>query len=162
MQDFKFKNTRQYPIKIIASAKNGVATVAIYGIKEAEEYTFSFRTVTVSTIPTTTKYIEDSTIAAGVEVIKQKGVNGKKTETYMIKMLNGKVISSTLLSKDTYDAMQKIILRGTKGANKNTNTNTTTQNKPTQTPATNTNTVTNTSVNTVETNVSAETKNEIN
>ncbi len=116
MTDFKFKNTRKYPIKIIASAKNGVATVSLYGIKEAEEYTFSFRTVTVSTLPTSTKYVEDPTLAAGVEVVQQKGANGRKTETYMTKMLNGKVISTTVLSRDTYDAMQKIIRRGTKGA----------------------------------------------
>lgn len=125
MTDFKFKNTRKYPIKIVASAKNGVATVSLYGIKEEKEYTFSFRTVTVSTIPTSTRYIDDPTLSVGTEKVKQKGANGRKTETYMTKMLDGKVISTTLLSKDTYDAMQKIILRGTKGAvNTNTNTNT--------------------------------------
>ena len=127
MTDFKFKNTRKYPIKIVASAKNGVATVSLYGIKEEKEYTFSFRTVTVSTIPTSTRYIDDPTLPVGTEKVKQKGANGRKTETYMTKMLDGKVISTTLLSKDTYDAMQKIILRGTKGAvNTNTNTNTNT------------------------------------
>ena len=127
MTDFKFKNTRKYPIKIVASAKNGVATVSLYGIKEEKEYTFSFRTVTVSTIPTSTRYIDDPTLSVGTEKVKQKGANGRKTETYMTKMLDGKVISTTLLSKDTYDAMQKIILRGTKGAvNTNTNSNTNT------------------------------------
>ena len=123
------------PVKIIASAKNGVATVSIYGIKEGEEYTFSFRTVTVSTIPTSTKYIDDPTLEAGKEKVKQKGANGKKTETYMTKMLNGKIISTTIISRDTYDAMQKIILRGTKGA---TNTNTKTEsNKTNSTETTN-------------------------
>ena len=126
MTDFKFKNTRKYPVKIIASAKNGVATVSLYGIKESEEYTFSFRTVTVSTIPTSTKYIDDATLPAGTEKVKQKGANGKKTETYMTKMLNGKIVETKILSRDTYDAMQRIVLRGTKGA-----TNTTTENNKT-------------------------------
>lgn len=128
MTDFKFKNTRKYPVKIIASAKNGVATVSVYGIKESEEYTFSFRTVTVSTIPTSTKYIDDATLPAGTEKVKQKGANGKKTETYMTKMLNGKIVETKILSRDTYDAMQRIVLRGTKGA---TNTTTTENNKTT-------------------------------
>ena len=128
MTDFKFKNTRKYPVKIIASAKNGVATVSLYGIKESEEYTFSFRTVTVSTIPTSTKYIDDATLPAGTEKVKQKGANGKKTETYMTKMLNGKIVETKILSRDTYDAMQRIVLRGTKGA---TNTTTTENNKTT-------------------------------
>ena len=112
--DFKFKNTRQYPIRLSASAKNGIATISIYGIKEENEYTFSFNTKTIASIPFGTKYIEDSSLPAGTEKVKQNGVNGLKTETYITKMLNGKVISTTLLSRDTYDAMQKIILKGTK------------------------------------------------
>jgi vancomycin resistance protein YoaR len=40
--DFRFKNTRKYPIRITASAVNGIATVSIYGIKEENEYTFKF------------------------------------------------------------------------------------------------------------------------
>ena len=134
--DFKFKNTRKYPVKIVASAKNGVAIVSIYGIKEETEYTFSFRTVTISTLPTSTKYVDDPTLAAGTEKIKQKGANGKKTETYMYKMLNGKVISTTLLSKDTYDPMQKIIIRGTKGLQTNTKKETETKTQTNNTTTT--------------------------
>ena len=114
MTDFKFKNTRKYPIRIMASAQNGIATVSIYGIKEENEYTFTFNTRTVASIPFTTKYVEDSTLPAGTEKVKQKGANGLKTETYITKMLNGKVISTELLSKDTYDAMTRIILKNTK------------------------------------------------
>ncbi len=114
MTDFKFKNTRKYPIRIMASAQNGIATVSIYGIKEENEYTFTFSTRTVASIPFTTKYVEDSTLPAGTEKVKQKGANGLKTETYITKMLNGKVISTELLSKDTYDAMTRIILKNTK------------------------------------------------
>lgn len=113
--DLKFKNTRKYPVRIVASAKNGIATVSIYGIKEENEYTFSFSTKTIATIPFATQYEEDETLAEGVEKVKQKGANGLKTETYITKMQNGKVISTTLLSRDTYDAMARIIQKG-KGA----------------------------------------------
>ena len=112
--DFKFKNTRKYAIKIKATASNGVATISIYGIKENPEYNITFETKTISTIPVTEKYIEDNTIAEGIEEIKQKGANGCVTETYIIKSLNGQVVSKDLLSKDTYSAMQRIILKGTK------------------------------------------------
>ena len=133
--DFKFKNTRTYPVKIVASAKSGIATVSIYGIKEADrEYTYSFSTKTISTIPYTTKYVEDSSLAPGKEVVKQKGANGLVTQTYMTKMLNGKVISTKLLSKDTYSAMQRIIRRGTsKASSSSTQTPTTTPNTPSTT-----------------------------
>lgn len=117
LTDFKFKNTRTYAVKIKASCSNGIATVSIYGIKEENEYTVSFSTKTISTIPYTVKYVDDNTLAAGTEKVKQAGANGVITETYIIKSLNGKVVSSKLLSKDTYNAMQRIILRGTKGSN---------------------------------------------
>ena len=127
--DFKFKNTRQYPIRLVATAKNGIATVTVYGIKEEKEYTFSFSTKTVASIPYTTKYEEDASLPEGTEKVKQKGANGLKTETYITKMLDGKVISTTLLSKDTYNAMTRIVLRGTKKITNNT-TNTTTPVQP--------------------------------
>lgn len=135
MTDFRFKNSRTYAIKIKASASNGIATVSVYGIKEENEYTISFSTKTISTIPYTVKYVEDNTLAAGTEKVKQKGANGLITETYITKSLNGKVVSTKLLSRDTYNAMQRIILKGTKGTSSNTNNNTSTtqeQNKTTQ------------------------------
>lgn len=124
--DFKFKNTRQYPVRIVASAKNGIATVSIYGIKEENEYTFSFNTKTIATIPYTTQYQEDASLTAGKEIIKQKGTNGLTTDTYITKMLNGKVISTTLLSRDTYSAMTRKVIKGTKEETSQTQDNTTT------------------------------------
>lgn len=117
--DFKFKNTRKYAIKIKANISGGIATVSIYGMKEENEYVISFNTKTISTIPYTVKYIDDNTLDVGKEKVKQKGANGIITETYMTKSLNGKVVSTQLLSKDTYNAMQKIILKGTKGITTN-------------------------------------------
>lgn len=113
--DFKFKNTRKYPVRLKASAVNGIATVTIYGIKEENEYTFKFETRTVDTIPTTTTYEEDATLPVGTEKVKRKGTNGIKTETYVTKTLNGKVVSRDLLSRDTYSAMTRIVIKGTKG-----------------------------------------------
>ncbi len=139
LTDFRFKNTRTYPVRIVASAKSGVATISIYGIKEADrEYTYSFRTEIVSTIPYTTKYVEDSSLAKGKEVVKQKGANGLVCKTYMTKMQNGKIISTQLLSKDTYSAMQKIVNRGTAASSSQSNTPTVTTPPVTNTPTENT------------------------
>ena len=120
--DFQFKNPRKYPVQIKASINNGVATVTMFGIKEEEEYTISFSTKTISTIPPTIKYENDPSLPAGQEKVKQAGSNGLVTETTITKKLNGKVVSSKLLSKDTYSAMQKIIARGTGGAKAETST----------------------------------------
>ena len=148
LTDFKFKNTRQYPVRISASAQNGIATISIYGIKEENEYTFKFSTKTVATIPFSVRYVEDESLDVGTEKVKQKGTNGLKTETYITKMLNGKVISTKLLSRDTYDAMERIIIKGTKSANNKTinvtegttesvesSTNTTEEKRPETTPS---------------------------
>ena len=89
--DYKFKNTRKYPVRLKASAVNGIATVTIYGIQEENEYTFKFETRTIDTIPLTTTYEEDATLP------------------------NGKVVSRDLLSRDTYSAMTRIVIKGTKG-----------------------------------------------
>ncbi len=121
--DFKFKNNRTYPIKITASAKNGVAKVSIYGIKEETEYEVVIQSRILSYIPYSVKYIEDSSLAQGKEVVEQSGHNGCKSEAYRILKLNGQVVSKTLLSRDTYDPMQRIVRRGTK--------KTTTTTKPT-------------------------------
>lgn len=144
--DFKFKNTRNYAVKIKANISNGIATVSIYGIKEEKEYSISFETKTISSIPYTVKYQDDATLNIGTEKVKQKGANGIITETYIIKSLNGVVVSKELLSKDTYNAMQRIILKGTKGATTNTNNNNT-NNTTSVTNTQKTNTTTNITTN---------------
>ena len=110
--DFQFKNTRSNPIKINAGISGGVATVSIFGVKEDSDCTVTFETRTLATLPVTVKYVEDSSLAPGQEVVKQAGHTGVQTETYIIKSKDGKVVSKSLLSKDTYSAMQKIINRG--------------------------------------------------
>ena len=122
MTDYKFKNTRKYPIKIVATAQNGIATISIYGIKEEVEYDVELQVKQISTIPITTVYQEDPSLPVGTEKVKQNGAKGLKTETYLVKSLNGKVVSSELVSRDTYNAMQKIILKGTKGATSGSST----------------------------------------
>lgn len=114
LTDFKFKNTRTYAIKIKASANNGIASISIYGIKQDEEYAVSFNTKTLSTIPYTVAYQNDASLDEGQENIKQKGANGMICETYITKKINGKVISTELLSKDTYNAMQQLVVKGTR------------------------------------------------
>lgn len=117
--DFQFKNTREYPIKIEARVKNGVCTMSIYGIKEETEYEIVIQPVVLSYIPYTTKYEDDPTLEEGKEVVEQSGYTGCTSETYRIIKLNGEVVSKTLLSKDTYDPMTRIIRRGTKAVETN-------------------------------------------
>ena len=112
--DFKFQNTRKYPIKIEASVSGGVARFTIYGVKEENEYTVKIIPVQTATIAKTTQYIDDPTLAEGSEVVKQVGTSGCKVTTYKEVYLNGAFVSKEVLSNDTYKAMSRIIRRGTK------------------------------------------------
>lgn len=113
-KDFQFRNSRQYPIKIVASATNGVLKVAIHGIEEEEEYEVVIESQVTGTIPFTTKYEQDPTLPEGQQVVKSNGSNGKKSVAYKVLKLNGVVVSRTLLSQDTYNPMQRIVRVGTK------------------------------------------------
>ena len=108
-QDFKFVNTRQYPIRIVATVDGGVATVQIWGIREDVEYDISIETKKIATIAYTTQYVQDPSLPAGQQKVVQAGSNGRKVEAYKVTKLNGQIVSTTLLSRDTYNAMQKIV-----------------------------------------------------
>lgn len=110
--DFKFKNTRNYPIMIKTSIGGGTAKISIYGVKEKEEYDVEISTTILSYIPYKVVYEDDKTLAEGKEKVVQGGMNGCKSITYKILRLNGKEVSRTVLSSDTYDPMNKIIKRG--------------------------------------------------
>lgn len=114
--DFQFKNTREYPIKIVSYMQNGIATVCIYGIKEENEYDVEISTTILNYIPYEVVYENDASLTAGTEVVSQGGQRGCKSITYKILKQNGKEISRSVLSTDTYSAMNKYIKKGTKGA----------------------------------------------
>lgn len=112
--DFKFKNNRNYPIKIKASVVNGTIKVDIMGVKEESDYEVELESYVTGYIPFKTEYKEDNTLEEGKEVVEQAGSNGTKSETYKILKKDGNVISKTLISRDTYSGKEKIIRRGTK------------------------------------------------
>ena len=113
-QDFKFVNSRKYPVRITATVSGGVATVQVWGVKEEVEYDITIETKKTATIPYTTQYVKDSILPKGTQKVVQNGNNGSKYEAYKVMRLNGEVVSRTLLSKDTYNAKNKIVKIGTK------------------------------------------------
>lgn len=61
-----------------------------------------------------TKYVYDSSLSIGEEVVKTKGANGAKSIAYKITKKNGKIISKEVLSEDSYNPMTKVIRTGNK------------------------------------------------
>lgn len=77
--DFRFKNTRNYPIKILCTVSGGVAKCEIYGLKENPDYDVEITSRVTETTSTSIK-----------------------SETYKTVRQNGQVISSERTNKDTY------------------------------------------------------------
>lgn len=157
--DFKFKNTREYPIKIVATTTSSrKLTIAIYGTKEDKEYDVELTSWVTESVPSKVEKQNDSSLAKGKTKVIQAGSAGYKSVAYKTVKYKGKVISKEMLSKDSYGSTPKIIAVGTKvvssnkdkdkdktsTTNKNNNTNTNTNNNnnnqtpPSVTPETNT------------------------
>ena len=77
--DFRFKNTRNYPVKILCTVSGGVAKCEIYGLKENPDYDVEITSRVTQTTATSIK-----------------------SETYKTVRQNGQVISSERINKDTY------------------------------------------------------------
>ncbi|MCI8273062.1 MAG: hypothetical protein HFJ55_03140 [Clostridia bacterium] len=107
--DFKFKNSRSYPIKIVATINSGVITISICGVKEENEYSTDIIVETTQKENFETVYEHSSSIPKGTQVIKQTGKEGYKCSTYRVLYQNGKMISKDLLSTDTYKPQKEII-----------------------------------------------------
>lgn len=115
--DFKFKNNRETPIKIVTSfTYNGSLNVSIYGTKQDNDPEVILSQKTLSTIPYTTRYEYDPSMPYGTQTVVTAGVNGYTSESYITKKLNGQVISSGILSQDKYNAQQQVVKVGTGGS----------------------------------------------
>lgn len=79
VKDFKFKNSRNYAIKITCSVSNGVASFQIWGFKQEPEYEVS---VSANVTSRTSSYI--------------------KSATYRTLKLNGEVVKTEKISNYTY------------------------------------------------------------
>ena len=112
--DFKFKNNRDYPIKIKASVEGGTIYVSIIGVKQENDYEVEIESFLTGYIPAKVEYENDSSLPEGTEVVKEYGSSGTRSETYKILKKNGEVISRTLVSRDVYSGHTKVIRRGTK------------------------------------------------
>ena len=113
--DFKFKNTRNYPIKIVTSYNSsGKMSVTIMGTFEEVEYDITLTSTVTGTIESKKEYVNDASLPVGTQKVKTKGTNGYTSCAYKIVKLNGKTISKTLLSEDTYKGTVTTILVGTK------------------------------------------------
>ncbi len=111
-KDLKFKNNRNYAVKINLNATNGILEVEMKGIFEKEEYEIELVSEKKETLLCNTKYVYDSTLSKDQEIIESSGANGAKSIAYKVLKKNDRVVSKTVLSEDTYNPMTRVIKTG--------------------------------------------------
>lgn len=87
-QDFKFVNSREYPVKIVSSVSGGVARVSIYGLASDNEYDIRIEAEIIRTIPRKTS----------------GGYTGYVADSYRAYYQNGVLIKREKIARDTYSA----------------------------------------------------------
>ncbi len=112
--DFKFKNNRSYPIKVVCSGTGGNVNFKIYGLHVDGDYTVEIESKYIQTIKYKTIEQKDASLAKGSTKVLESGSNGYKTETYKILKQNGTVISRNRISTDTYNPHNRVVAVGTK------------------------------------------------
>ena len=87
--DFKFKNNRTYPLKIVTSFNaGGSMTINLMGTKEDVEYEVILTSWKTGTIASTTRYQDDSTLDKGKTKVIYQGTNGYTSIAYKEVRLN--------------------------------------------------------------------------
>ena len=111
--DFKFKNNRDYPIKIEANYANNKLTCKIIGTNVDGSYV-KFTSERTGDVAYNTKYENDATIPEGQQVTKQAGSNGGRAVSYrLVYDKDGKLLSKKKEAKSYYKGHEAIIAVGT-------------------------------------------------
>jgi len=109
--DFKFRNSKDYPICIGAEVKGSSLNISIIGKKDPDLYTVKLKSKILATYePGETEYIIDNDIQPGTEVVKEKARKGYKVAVYReLYDLDGNLIKSEKISEDVYRPVKGII-----------------------------------------------------
>lgn len=111
--DFVFKNITQIPIYIRSTVKGNWLEVVLYSVKN-NEYNVSIITEVIEELDFETKITEDPNLPIGVIEEQRIGRKGYKVQSYRVFTYKDGKEERELLSKDTYKALERIVVKGTK------------------------------------------------
>ncbi len=106
--NFRFKNNTGKHLLLRAAVQNRTLTVKFFGTFPSNvSYELESRTVRVLPIPE--KTIRNDSLAPGFYQVLRQGKAGYVVETYRMKIVDGKTVERTRISRDTYRAQQRIV-----------------------------------------------------
>ncbi len=107
--DYKFKNDKDFPVKIESVASGGLLTVRILGIKTDDYREIKLYNEVLSTTPPETVEKEVEDLEPGQERIAQAGQNGMVVNTYKIYYNDGVKEKTEFIHKSRYVPMNRIV-----------------------------------------------------
>ena len=110
--DFKFKNNREYAIKIVSSTSGRNLTIDIYGLSQDDDCDVEIVSYRTGTVGYRTTYTTDSSLDSGETKVIQSGSNGATSVTYRILKKDGEEVKREEVSRDTYSPHNKIVATG--------------------------------------------------
>ncbi|MFK0524670.1 VanW family protein [Paenibacillus illinoisensis] len=108
--NFRFKNNTGKSLLILAEVKNHQLTVKFFGTFP-ENVSYALESHTVETLSAPVKYVSSNVLPDGAQQVLQNGQPGYIVETVRIKKVDGKVVESKTISRDTYKAQNRLIAR---------------------------------------------------
>lgn len=112
--DFKFENTRNYPLKIVTKFNpRGSMTISLLGSKEDFEPVVSISSKTISYMPYKVQNIYDNSLEKGKTIVVVPGTRGYTSEAYKTIKKEGKT-TTVFLSRDVYKPLTRVVKLGTK------------------------------------------------
>lgn len=109
--DFKFKNSSDWPIFIVAYYANKKVTVEIYGMSLGDGVTIDLESEVTKTVkpPSETKYVQNTSLPSGTQKTTIQARTGYEVNTYRVWYLNGEETSRELLCTSTYRMYQETV-----------------------------------------------------
>jgi len=114
--DFRFINSTNWPIKMLAKVSGNKISCTIMGTNENPGKTVIISNKILSKTPFTVQTTEDPTLPAGTTKELQEGLDGYVVETFKTIKADGKVISQKKLHTSKYNPCTQILIVGTKPA----------------------------------------------
>lgn len=111
--DFRFKNSRQYPVKISSKISGGTLTIEIYGYNTNKTRLVDIETEVIEVLPFKEQEIMDATLPVGTSKITTTGHKGYKVKSYRVTTENGEVVERKLIATDTYSPVAQVKRVGT-------------------------------------------------
>ena len=110
--DYAFKNVNEYPIKIEASASDGILNIRIMGTKTDKSSEIQIITHILSEDDYTTTYEQTAELEDDYTLVKQRGLKGQTVDTYIVYYRDGVEEFRDFLHKSVYKPVNEIILYG--------------------------------------------------